>query len=175
MFAYCNNNPISESDPTGKLAVTVSIRNAVLVIPLLDGPSPFADIAAVIGFVGFLLLYDHVQYEMPETQISSGDIDWESGDKNHILTGTKRKHKSGWNRLGIDPNNYNSWNTLLPFLKEVVDEYDDANQYILPDGSTIVKFFKTYANEGVKVMVKIWIDVSEGIVKLSDAIPYIID
>ena len=140
----------------------------------MDGPIPIGDIIALIGFAG-LYLYGQSRAQDIITSISSNSINWGTGNKNHILKGTKRKHENGWKRFGIDPDDNNAWNLVLPILKEVIDDADSIKARVLIDGSMIVQYFKIYAEKGVEVMVKIWIDASGKIHNLSDAIPYIID
>ena len=140
----------------------------------MDGPIPIGDIFALIVLAG-LYLYGQSRAQDIITSISSNSINWGTGNKNHILKGTKRKHENGWKRFGIDPDDNNAWNLVLPILKEVIDDAGSIKARVLIDGSMIVQYFKIYAEKGVEVMVKIWIDASGKIHNLSDAIPYIID
>ena len=59
---------------------------------------------------------------------------------------------------------------------DVVDDYDDISQpsAVAPSGY-VVKYYKVFADEGVKVMVKIWYSIDGLIIKLSDAIPYLLN
>ena len=177
MFAYCLNNPVNLTDPSGNSAVAEGLKQGLWILPLLDGPIPLFDILTVVGLVG-VFLYEQAQAEDTVSNISSESIDWGAGGnnrKNHILKGTGRKHVNGWKRFGIDPDNSNAWGILLPILEEVVDKADDCESTMLPDGSMIVKYFKTYIDQGVQVMVKIWVDVTGMIQEISDAIPYLIE
>ena len=177
MYAYCLNNPVNHSDPSGESAVAEGLKNGLWILPLLDGPIPLGDIIAVIGFFG-VLLYEQSQAEDIISTISSDTIDWGAGGenrKNHILKGTKGKHVNGWKRFGIDPDNNNAWGLILPLLEEVVDKADYYTTTTLPGGAMYIQYFKTYIDQGVQVMVKIWVDAAGMIQQISDAIPYIID
>ena len=174
MFAYCLNNPVNHSDPAGKSTIAEGVKNSLWVLPLLDGPIPLGDILSVIALFG-VLLYEQSQVEDTIPNISHDTINWESGDKNHILKGTKRKHVDGWKRFGIDPDNNNAWNMVLPILQEVFEKADDVQPTLLPNGSMYIEYIKTYADQGVQVVLKIWVDASGLIQQISDAIPYIID
>ena len=176
MFAYCLNSPLNYTDSAGKNAIAEGLKNGLWVIPLLDGPLPYGEIIALIALVG-IAFYELSEESYSIPYISSQTINWNINDnnKNHILKGTERKHVNGWKRFGIDPDNNNAWGLLLPLLKEVVDKADYSTPTTLPDGAMYIQYFKTYIEQGVQVMVKIWIDVTGTIQQISDAIPYIID
>ena len=173
MFAYCGNNPTNKFDPSGELTLEAEIFPGLGLLPLLDGPIPIGDVITLMIF-GLLLLGEQEQETDPGTKISSSSIDWEGGDKNHILKGTKGRHIKGWKRFGIDPDGKNAWELLLPILKEVVDKAERYETRYLDDGGMNIFYYKVYVDIGVEVMVKIWIDSTGTIQKISDAIPYII-
>lgn len=100
----------------------------------------------------------------------SRNIDWDA-DKNHILKGSGNGHVNGWKKFGIDPNGSNGWKGLLPILKIVVDKYDSVSKKILPDGSKIFYYTKSFGDIGESVVVKIWQSSNGAINKLSDAWP----
>ena len=177
MFVYCLNNPVNYSDQLGELAAAEGVIGGVLtLLPALDGPLPIGEVLTIVGIIG-LYLYENIKAEKQAkrvvSNISSASINW-NGDKNHILKGTKKKHVNGWKRFGIDPDNDNAWQILLPFLEEVVDEADSVKTTMLSNGAMYVQYFKTYVEEGVEIMVKIWVDATGTIQKISDAIPYIL-
>jgi hypothetical protein len=178
MFAYCNNNPVNAKDPNGHALLQVWEHDD----PILDlffgaggngagGGSGFGGGLAVatvgigaLGTIGCVL------------SSTSDDIDWEKGDKNHILKGTDGKHIDGWRRFGIDPennDNKNNWIALLPLLQEVVDDADYSYDEVLKSGGMAIYYVKTYITEGVHVVVKIWESIDGLIEQISDAIPYI--
>ena len=173
MFAYCGNNPTNKFDPSGELTLEAGIFPGLGLLPLLDGPIPIGDVITLMIF-GLLLLGEQEQETDPGTKISSSSIDWEGGDKNHILKGTENSHIKGWKRFGIEPGDNNAWEILLPILKEVVDKAERYRTMYLPEGGMCIFYYKTYADLGVEVMVKIWIDPTGIIQRISDAIPYII-
>ncbi len=106
--------------------------------------------------------------------IKSSDIDWDAGDKNHIMRGTKDKHVEGFKKFGFDPKDPNNWTKLLPILKEVVDNPDSTKgPSAATGGGTFIQYFKYYAKQGVEVMVKIFFPENGGTPRISDAIPYI--
>lgn len=105
--------------------------------------------------------------------IDSDDIDWDGGDKNHIMRGTGDSHVEGFKRFGFDPRDPNNWSKLLPFLKEVIDDPDSTEGPLSVNGGTIIRYFKYYAEQGVNLMVKIFFPDNGGTPRISDAIPYI--
>lgn len=173
MFAYCNSNSVNFTDPAGNYAIALD--------PLRGGSvggaqslTPSGDLFAAI-VLGVTSLWK--QLRKTTEPVSSSSINWGSGDKNHILKGTRKTHIPGWKRFGIDPENGNdnNWSLLLPILKEVVDEADAYKESLLSNGSKIIQFTKYYVDEGVQVVVKIWVSANGAIQQLSDAIPYITD
>ena len=177
MFAYCGNNPANFSDKTGYAAIgqeAVKVGLGVL-ISSLDGPSPILDIISVLLLTAVFAgtRPNHAENRtLPPISVDS--IDWESGDKNHILKGTGRKHVPGWKRFGKDPDGNNGWEMILPILKEVVEHADEFKEKVARGGGTVIEYSKTYVEEGVRVVVKIWISADGTRQQLSDGIPYII-
>ena len=98
-------------------------------------------------------------------------IDWGSGDKNHIMRGTKDGHVDGFRKLGFDPKDPNNWSKLLPFLKKTVEDADRREGPISVNGGSIIKYFKNFADKGVEICVKIFFPESGGSPQLSDAWP----
>ncbi len=175
MFAYCQNNPVTYSDSKGQAVdLGAGLSAGALLFTFVDGPLPIADF--LIGLLLTVELCSQLANSLSVAPISkvNQNIDWEKGDKNHILKGTKGKHIPGWNRMGIDPNDDKSWALVLPILKEVVEKADRILTTTLPNGSQIVQYYKLYAAEGVNIVVKIWLSIDDLIEQLSDAIPYII-
>ncbi len=191
MFAYCGNNPVmfSDSSGTARIPCTVNICDGgggyygggqTTGSPVV-GQSSNASVCTAFGLalVSWISAILEAKDSLPENrvEVSSSSIDWRSGDRNHILKGTKKKHVSGWKRFGIDPQNGNShnWGVLITILQEVVDDADNQIEYTLSDGSKYIKYFKTYSELGVEVVVKVWVSADGIVQKLSDAIPKIID
>lgn len=146
-----------------------------VLISSLDGPSPILDI---IGVLFLTAVFAGTRPNHAENRtlppISVDSIDWESGDKNHILKGTGRKHVPGWKKFGKDPDGNNGWEMILPILKEVVERADEFKEKAARGGGTFIEYSKTYVEEGVRVVVKIWISADGTRQQLSDGIPYII-
>ena len=146
-----------------------------LALSSLDGPSPVLDI---IGALLLTAIWASTRPNYTENracpQISVDSIDWDLKDKHHILVGTGRKHVPGWKKFGIDPDDDNSWGMILPILKEVVEHADEFEEKIAKGGGTFIEYSKTYINEGVRVVVKIWMSADGTRQQLSDGIPYII-
>ena len=109
---------------------------------------------------------------------TSDDIDWDSGNHRHILSGSWKRHIAGWNLFGIDPkdpkDDDENWAKLIPILKEVVDHADYYGKTLLKNGNYYIKYFSFFPTVGVKVMVKIWFSADGVVQKISDAVPYII-
>ena len=176
MFAYCKNNPAIFSDQTGHVAIQeVTEIGLWLTFSSLDGPS------LVLDIIGALLLTAISASTRPNytenracPQISVDSIDWDPKNKHHILVGTGRQHVSGWKRFGIDPDDDNGWEMILPILKEVVEHADEYEEKIAKGSGTFIEYSKTYINEGVRVVVKIWMSADGTRQQLSDSIPYII-
>lgn len=87
------------------------------------------------------------------------------------MHGTKGGHKEGWRKLGIDPNNKNSWGLLFPLFRKIVESYDSLRVTILKDGSKLYYYTKEIATAGVEVVVKIWESADGAIQRFSDAWP----
>ena len=49
------------------------------------------------------------------------------------------------------------WEMILPILKEVVEHADEFKEKAARGGGTVIEYSKTYVEEGVRVVVKIWI------------------
>ena len=182
MYAYCLNNPVMYADYTGESAVS-ALQGWITTmwwLMTVDGFLPVGDIIYVTGLailviVAAIKTIRNISSFISMVSSPSKSIDWNSGDKNHIRKGTGKTHIPGWKRFGIDPNNNNSWNQILPIIKETVDMADDITEEILKNGDKITYYTKLYLNEGVKVVVKIWTSIDGAIQKLSDAIPYVIN
>ena len=176
MFAYCNNSPVIYKDNGGTSAIVVLAATAGLASLLFELCISVIVIRLVYEVVSNVvsMVVEAVSDASITSDSISSNIDWDGGDKNHILKGTKNKHVSGWERFGINPNNNNDWNKLLPILKDVVDNADDYWEEITKAGERLLYYSKTYIEEGVNVIVKIWTSADGLTQKLSDAIPYII-
>lgn len=98
-------------------------------------------------------------------------IDWDSGDKNHIMRGSNDGHVDGFRKLGFDPKDPNNWSKLLPFLKQTVEEADRTEGPTAVNGGSIIKYFKNFADKGVEICVKIFFSKDGGSPQLSDAWP----
>ena len=48
------------------------------------------------------------------------------------------------------------WEMILPILKEVVEHADEFKEKAARGGGTVIEYSKTYVEEGVRVVVKIW-------------------
>ena len=136
-------------------------------------------IIEVFGFTTWLI--NQLQLNSPKADKGkkSDRIDWNGGNKNHIISGSKQNgdkhpHHKGWRRLGIDPEDEHAWELLLPIFQRVVDEAKKVIETTLSDGSTIIQFYQIFEDKGVEVMVKIWIDPNTGDARISDVIPYLI-
>ena len=176
MFAYCLNNPVEYCDPTGEFAVAE--RKGLL-------SSPGIALIETISFYAVVCdLFNHLfnrndDIASKANSITSDDINWNGGDHDHILKGTKLKgrghsHVNGRKKFGIDPEDPNAWELLLPLLKEVVDDADSFVEKAAKGSGTFVEYTKRFVEQGVDVVVKIWISADETIAKISDAIPYIV-
>ena len=191
MFAYCSNNPIVRLDPSGYAsAIADALRTVGLIVSLLDGPSPILDILVATGLILCVIpqrpakpvrrkVTTRPSFVAPPVsmyRISAQSINWGAGNKNHILRGTGKLHVAGWRRLGIDPDKNGAWNALLPILYEVVEKADDVACHVAKGNTGYVyTYAKVYIDEGVRVVVSIWVSLSGEIQKLSDAIPFILD
>lgn len=98
-------------------------------------------------------------------------INWDAGDKNHIMRGSNDGHVDGFRKLGFDPKDPNNWSKLLPFLKKAVEEADRTEGPTSVNGGSIIKYFKNFADKGVEICVKIFFPESGGNPQLSDAWP----
>ena len=104
----------------------------------------------------------------------SEKIVWEEGvDKHHVLEGSRGGHIEGWNKMGFNPKDKNTWNLLLPIMQYVVDNYDSVESKIVDGGNRVMYYTKEFAEVGVTVVVKICVSVDGLIQKLSDAWPII--
>lgn len=103
--------------------------------------------------------------------IDSDDVDWDGGDKNHIMRGSNDGHVEGFRKLGFDPRDPNNWNKLLPFLKEVVDDADRTEGPTSVNGGTLMYYFKNFVDKGVEICVKIFFPENGGTPRISDAWP----
>ncbi len=120
--------------------------------------------------------FDYIEGLINGSQsVNSSDIDWDAGDKNHIMRGTKDRHVDGFKKFGFDPKDPRNWSKLLPYLKQVVDNPDrtDGPLAAAGGGGSYIRYFKYYSKQGVELMVKIFFPESGGAPKISDAIPYI--
>lgn len=168
MFTYCLDNPINKYDCRGERAVTADMRlagtgSSILSIHLLD---------ILMTMQVISQMYSKSEKDTSK-DVNSNDVDWNKVNKNHVLKGTKGKHIKGWERMGFDPKGSN-WSQLIPLFREVMDNSDTIREYEVVNGQ-IVEFYKTYIEEGIMVMVKIWISKGGEIIRFSDAIPYIIN
>ena len=179
MFAYCLCNPVNSLDPGGNLSIASCHGDKnPLSKYFLDFGSGGCGGGIIDIYLGQTLLEtfsDIVTHFNQLFQSRSDKIDWEAGDRNHILKGTKGKHISGWKRFGIDPENKggNDWLLVLTILQETVDDADAFFSKVLDNGATVTFYFKIYIQEQLVVMVKIWENVEGTVQKISDAIPYI--
>lgn len=98
-------------------------------------------------------------------------IDWNSGDKNHIMRGSNDGHVDGFRKLGFDPKDPNNWTKLLPFLQETVEKADRTKGPTSVNGGSVIYYFKNFADKGVEICVKIFFSTDGGTPKLSDAWP----
>ena len=58
---------------------------------------------------------------------------------------------------------------LLPVLKKVVSDADGSYFIKNQDGSTVTYYFKSFVQEGVQIVVKLWASLDGLTEKLSDA------
>ena len=175
MFAYCLNNPVNYVDHNGKNADALRTwASAMWWLCTTDSALPIGDIIYVFGFL--VCCVDAFSTTRNDVQpVTFHKIDWNGGNKNHILKGTDNKHINGWRRFGLNPQDPNSWSTLLPILMDIVENTSPYDVQQGKGGGWVYYYAKTFLDIGVKVVVKIWVSADGFIQKLSDAIPYIVD
>ena len=143
-YIYCINNPIFRKDESGASSLAAPIWDFIYqnggAISMADGPMPYADLAVIgMGVIGCLV--SAVDWGInsinsifnPPTTVPalSKRINWETGDRNHILGGSKNHGGHDWSPFGIGPNDPNGWDKLLPLLKVVADQgqpWNNPNQ-----------------------------------------------
>ena len=147
LYGYCAGNPIKYSDKTGNNAVVITVAG---ILPVVDGPLPIGDIIA-IAIVATSVAYDNGLFiqdkNKNKVKISAKDVDWnKSFDKDHIMHGSNKNHEKGWKKLGLDPNDLNSFNAMLRYLKDTVNNADKSRIEYSKNGTMIIHFHKLYNN-----------------------------
>ena len=143
-FAYCINNPVFRIDEAGTQSLAAPVWDFInqngAQCAMADGMLPIGDTIVAGAFIaaGCLSLVDagisiyNSIFNSPTTVPAlSKKIDWESGDKNHILGGSKNHGGHDWSPFGIGPNDPKGWDKLLPLLKIVADQgqkWNNPNQ-----------------------------------------------
>lgn len=103
----------------------------------------------------------------------SDRVDWDNvndNTKHHILNGTDGSHQDGWRRFGFDPNDPNSYDILLPFLQEAINNGEETIKNV-KDGR-VLEYIYTIAEKGFTIWVKVF-EHPDGSRVLSDAAEYI--
>ena len=107
---------------------------------MADGMLPIGDTIVAGAFIAAgclslvdagISIYNSIFNSPPTVPTLSKKIDWESGDKNHILGGSKNHGGHDWSLFGIGPNDPKGWDKLLPLLKIVADQgqkWNNPNQ-----------------------------------------------
>lgn len=101
-------------------------------LSMMDGALPFFDTivagACVAGVVldivdwGISLFNNSTPASNNPVTVLSKKIDWTTGNRNHILTGSKNHGGHDWSPFGIGPEDPKWWDKLLPLLKVVADQ-----------------------------------------------------
>ena len=190
MFAYCLNNPPNYFDADGcdAEAIATGWTAGMWWLTFADGILPIGDIIYGVGCIALGIVVIVSAEQTADTikeaaQNSAEDktsgakaakstdkIDWGNRNTaNHVLKGTKNGHVKGWQQYGIDPHNNSSWSILLPVLKKVVSDADGSYFIKNQDGSTVTYYFKSFVQEGVQIVVKLWASLDGLTEKLSDA------
>lgn len=101
----------------------------------------------------------------------SAKTDWGKADKHHVLNGSKIHGLHDWSMFGIDPNDPDAWEKLLPILKTVVDQ---GREYLRKSASgnegEVVQYIYRFSKEAVEVVVRLFVS-PDGSIRLSDAWP----
>ena len=105
-YAYCKNNPIKHTDHLGRACVDATREYTM--------SGYCGGIIEVFGFTTWLI--NQLQLNSPKADKGkkSDRIDWNGGNKKHIISGSKQNgdkhpHHKGWRRLGIDPEDEHAW------------------------------------------------------------------
>ena len=144
-YVYCRNNPVKYVDPSGE---------------------SFTITYAVLGLLSLIVLTTVTVGEIYNVNHLVNNI--EENRKHHILHGTNNSHENGWRKFGIDPNDPNGFENLIPIINEVIKngtrgEWKDVGngRYV----QEIVCYFSK-VGETVKVIIN---KTAEGIEKITYA------
>ena len=147
---------------------------------LQDGVLPFGE-CIVLGAVGLGLLATLADgtvwlwnkifpSDQSETVMLNSKIDWNSGDHNHIIDGSKVNGDHNWGKFGLDPKDPKIWEKRVPFLKTVADY---GAQYGPPEHQstgTVYKFIYDFSDKGASIVLKLFYH-NNGNISISDAWP----
>ena len=146
LYGYCMGNPVMYYDKTGNSATAIITIAGTL--SLVDGPLPVGDIIAV-ALIAASAIYSSGVFIKDKNnntvKLKSKDVDWnKSYDKNHIMHGSNGNHEPGWKKLNIDPNDQNSFNLMLKYLKDTIDDPDKITREYTKEGNLVIHFNKLY-------------------------------
>lgn len=140
LFSYCLNTPVCRTDASGTESYAADawnfIRQNGMNIAMKDGQLPIVEAVLLTMCAGATLLsiselaynslielYEYFTTASVATTVAlSAKTDWDKADKHHVLNGSKIHGLHDWSMFGIDHNDPDAWEKLLPILKTVVDQ-----------------------------------------------------
>jgi hypothetical protein len=167
-------------------------------LTLVDGPLPIGDAlyglgilvsGGLAGYVAYKQLQKIAPYiEMAASLISASiankafidSINW--GDRNkqdHVTRGSsttsdgKDPHLKGWKKFGFDPQGNGGWEAIKYIITATILGSDSERSWV-KNGGTVWEYTKTFAEEGVRVVVTLFKN-AQDIWSLTDAKPLIIN
>lgn len=189
LFSYCLNTPVCRTDALGTESLAADawlfIQQNGMNIAMADAYLPIFDMAlfAMVGGATILSIgewavnsvvniYESLTATSAATVVAlSAQIDWGKADKHHVLNGSKIHGLHDWSMFGIDPNDPDAWEKLLPILKTVVDQ---GREYLRKPASgnegEVVQYIYRFSKEAVEVVVRLFVS-PDGSIRLSDAWP----
>lgn len=160
LYTYCLNDPINYTDKTGEVAVTASVLAIVsgVALAVIAALTVVSLVVLTVLVVDFLA--DHPSYLSNSTYKKSDGIKWgaDKNKRNHIAHGSNKNHDSGWRKLGIDPNDPNFYDKVLPILKMVVNTADEIGRKVKVGEGYTQNYVYYLVEKGVKIVVTIYID-----------------
>ena len=178
LYIYGISNPVFFFDPTGKLAGSATVGIAVTAgATNAWNPVGWVVLGGVAVLLGIFFIAEIVETHSEgsyrsQVHVAKRDrngVNWnaDKNKKNHIFQGTKGRHAPKWRSAGIDPNNPNSWNHLLPILQEV---FEHGREYLTeagPNGTT--HYYEYYVDSINRMVVVVIQELKNGLQVLSDA------
>ena len=174
-YSYCLNDSINHSDPLGTDAAAVWSSTMWWLIAI-DGALPIGDV--IYWSVFAAMVCSGIEQSINDSSTLpqsilfpsvalSESINWLEANSNHIMKGSKNHEPHDWSSFGIDPNDPDGWEKLLPILKKVVDTGFEMTRNNTDNGR-VIHYCRDYINEGVTVVVKLFIN-NNGTLDFSDA------